>query len=455
MRDVAVGKPTLISRAAQWIQRVPPSVILALGWLWLIVYAFPGVMTRDSCDQLGEGRVWFFTDSHPPVMAALWGIIDRIVPGPLGMLVLQSATFLLGLNWILRREMSTRAAALCACAVFLFPPILTPFAVIWKDCLMAGALVLGFISVQHDRRRIRLLSLLAFALATALRYNAVGATFPLVVLLFEWERGKRWYVRYTVATATWLAVTVAAFGANALITDRPMHFWHNSLAMQDIVGVLAFVDEDLPDSQLRPLLAPTELTVDADIHTHVRRQYRSDDFQQLLTGEGHLWDVPWVDPLPEPRRTAIGHAWWTLVSGHPGAYARYRLESFGETLAVNARATGAMVVPHRAQYGDLLQSLNLDKTGSKFQRRIENAYGWLAKHTRLWRPHVYALLALGLLLVAFRQRDMLALLLSGLLMELTLLVLGGTPDYRYSHWLVVSACLAAVILFARRRRSRA
>jgi hypothetical protein len=30
-------------------------VILGIGWGWLIVYAFPGVMTMDSMDQLREG----------------------------------------------------------------------------------------------------------------------------------------------------------------------------------------------------------------------------------------------------------------------------------------------------------------------------------------------------------------------------------------------------------------
>ena len=49
---------------------------------------------------------------------------------------------------------------------------------------------------------------------------------------------------------------------------------------------------------------------------------------------------------------------------------------------------------------------------------------------------------------AGRERDVLAIVLSGLCMELTMLRLGATPDYRYSHWLVVTTCLAIVMLIA-------
>jgi hypothetical protein len=70
----------------------------------------------------------------------------------------------------------------------------------------------------------------------------------------------------------------------------------------------------------------------------------------------------------------------------------------------------------------------------------------------MFRPHLYVLLSLALLWFARRERFVLALLLSGLVMELTMLPLGATPDYRYSHWLVVTTCLSIVILVAKRSR---
>ncbi|HEY5949277.1 MAG TPA: hypothetical protein VIV40_27475 [Kofleriaceae bacterium] len=426
-------------------------MILALGLVWLVIVAYPGVMTMDSFDQLREGREWFFTDSHPPIMAALWGILDRIIAGPITMLVLQGTAFLVGLYLILKHVMTPRRAAVSACVLLAFPPIFAPLLVIWKDCLMAGSLVLGIAAMLDGRRWVRVLGLVAFMLATALRYNAPAATLPLIVLLFEWQPGKRWLARYSIAAATWLAVTVCAFGINALLTDKQMHFWQQSIALGDIVGTLQFVEPTLSDAELRPLLGPTEILVDHDIHARVRAKYKSNDFQQLLTGEGHLWDVPWSEPMPQIRAAAVSHAWWTLLRDHPGAFLRYRLENFGETLGVNRQFAGGMVVAHRVQYVGMLDYMGIGRGSSKLQSFVEDKYLWLARRTRLFRPHVYALLALGLLGLCRRDRMAFALLLSGLFMELTLFVLGGTPDYRYSHWLVVTACLGIIVLFARRR----
>src|SRR4051812_33360500 len=83
-------------RARLWLRALAPAAILVGGWLIFISFAYPGLMSIDSFDQLGEARAWFFTDSHPPAMAALWGLVDRIVSGPFGMLALQTGCFLAG-----------------------------------------------------------------------------------------------------------------------------------------------------------------------------------------------------------------------------------------------------------------------------------------------------------------------------------------------------------------------
>lgn len=420
----------------------------------VVLYAFPGVMTMDSFDQLKEGREWFFTDAHPPLMAAIWGVVDRIIPGPFGMLVIQTAAFLVGLYLILRRALEPRGAAIAAVCLMLFPPVLAPMAVVWKDCLMAGCFVLGIAAILDDSRRIRLLGVAAFVIATALRYNAAAGTFPLAILLFEWQPGKRWFVRYALGTAVWLVITVAAFGINAAFTDSKMYYWYSSNALQDIVGTLAHVDHEIPDSELEPILRPTLIRADTNLHLRIRAKYRSEDFQQLISGDGYLWDVKinGTVPTPEPQRNAIGAAWRHVATTYPGAFLRYKLENFGETLGVNKKFAGATVVTHRAQYVGMLDYMNLGRGTSRFQEAAARIPKWTAKKTRLFRPHFYALLALALLWFARKHRDVLALLLSGIGMEVSLLILGGTPDYRYSHWLVTCTCLAVIMLIARRAK---
>lgn len=452
----AVALPSRVSavttHVGRWLRTLRPSVILALAWSLFVAYAYPGLMSMDSFDQLEEARAWFFTDSHPPAMAALWGIVDRIVPGPFGMLLLQSIAFLIGLYLILRRVANPRAAALLTCLVFLFPPVFAPLVVIWKDCLMAGFLLLGIAALFDERRYVRVLGLAALCAATAMRYNAFAATFPLVMMLFEWEPGKRWLTRYAIAAGAWLAITLLAFGLNAALTDRKMFFWYSTFGLADIAGTLANVDETVPDAELGPLLVPTEIKTDHDFQAALRARYRPDTFGQLIGGDSPLWSVPirGTTPAPEAQREAIGKAWREILTAHPGAYVRYRFQVFAEALGLTDRFGGGSVMRRHWQIPERLQSLGVASGSSWYQKAVEKRLVRLGKNTGLFRPYAYVLLALALLAFCRRQRDVLAILASGLLMELSLLPLSGTPDLRYSHWLVVCACLGVVMLVARR-----
>ncbi|HEY6035410.1 MAG TPA: hypothetical protein VIV58_14150 [Kofleriaceae bacterium] len=439
------------------MRRIPAPAILVAGWIVLVLYAFPGVMTMDSFDQLHEGRAWFFTDAHPPMMAALWGVLDHLVAGPFLMLLLQSGSFLAGLFLILRRALPPRAAAITAVAILLFPPVLAPMAVIWKDCQMAGFLALGIAAVLAEDRRWKLAGLALFSLATAMRYNAPAATFPVILLCFTWRppaRTMRWYARYPLALAAWVIVTFVAMGANSLLVDREMHFWHSSLALEDIVGTLAHTEPDLSDDELRPLLAPTGVLVDRDYHARLRARYVPYDFQQLVSGDGHLWDVPLrgTEPAPPAQRDAIERAWKAIVPTHLRAYAAYRADVMADVIGLRRKFQGATVIRHKVQYPAMLADAHLSLIETPISRTGEDIAMWTVHHTRWFRPHVYILLSLGLLLLCRRQRDIAAILLSGLGLEASLVPLVQAPDYRYSHWLVACTCLGLVMLFARRLR---
>ena len=192
-----------------------------------------------------------------------------------------------------------------------------------------------------ERRWVRVIALSLFVVATALRYNALGATAPLVVLLFQWKPDQRWLVRYAISAATWLGVVVLAMGLNAALTDKPLHYWQKLERARGHHRHHPKIDHEVPDSELGPLLAPTEIKVDENFQVAIRAKYRPADFQQLISGEGNLWDVPLTDPMPIARRDAVQHAWATLVQEYPGPYLRYRLESFGETLGVYRKFKGA------------------------------------------------------------------------------------------------------------------
>ncbi|MGN6106573.1 MAG: hypothetical protein ACTHU0_15815, partial [Kofleriaceae bacterium] len=355
-------------RIARALAALPPLVVLGLAWLWLIVYAFPGLMTQDSFDHLREARDGIYSDGHPPSINLLWKIVEYVIAGPFGMLVIQSVALLAGLYLVLVRTFSPRRAAWLSAALFVFPPIMLPMAVIWKDCLMAGCLMLGLGALLSPRRGVRIAGLLAMSAATAFRYNALAATLPPIVLLFEWRPGAHWLRRYALATAAWLAMTLAAFGLNRALTDRPMYIWYSSLAVYDIVGTHAFLDEDVPDDQLRALLEGSELLTPRDIHATMRALYSPRDFLPIINDQTRaMWRLPinGYEPAPEPQREAIARAWWDTLSGHPLAYLEHRLSVMAEVLSLGRSSPASVITRREVKYPDYAHQLGLGTGWSK------------------------------------------------------------------------------------------
>jgi len=118
-------------------------------------------MDADAVAQLSEARAHILPDWYPPLMSALWGVFDRVIPGPFSMLLLQNLMFWAGLAIIF--SLSGRPATVTAAAVLLiglFPPVFSALGTIWKDVAM-GATVLtglpsaasGTVFVQQAPRR--------------------------------------------------------------------------------------------------------------------------------------------------------------------------------------------------------------------------------------------------------------------------------------------------------------
>ena len=446
----------LARRIWRRIATTPPLVVLAIAWLYLIIFAFPGVMTQDSFDHLREARDRIYSDGHPPAINLLWAIVDYFVAGPFGMLVIQATCFLAGLYFAMRRALDPRPAAWVAAAVFVFPPVLVPFSVIWKDPLMAGFLMAGFVGLMSPRRSLRILGLLGMFAATSVRYNAIAATLPLIVLLFEWRPGMHWVKRYAIAVVAWLVVTFSSFQFNAALTDHKLYLWH-SIAVFDIVGTLAFVDEDIPDAELTKLFEGTDLLVKENIHATARELYTPKDFLPITNHPTKtMWSLPingYVPP-PEGQRNAITRAWKETLTRYPLAYLKHRISVFAECIGLGeTRASGA-IAKRDYRWPENVHQLGLGTGWSKFQRKLIKLYSFIVRHTPVFSVWMYLVIALVLLPLAFRHRDVLALLLSGLGLETTLLLVAPSPDYRYSHWLVICTIISAILLGVRRYRGR-
>ena len=116
---------------------------VAVWWVYR-----PGFMSLDSVVQLGEARSGAFTDFHPPILAFIWRYLDKLWPGPIGMLILLDGLFWLGLAVFFRRLRGPLWARAGAMIVAGFQPaVFMLLGTIWKDTLMQASLLAGLAAI--------------------------------------------------------------------------------------------------------------------------------------------------------------------------------------------------------------------------------------------------------------------------------------------------------------------
>lgn len=423
-------------------------VVLWVAWGLFLIYCYPGYMSTDSVDQLQQARgMQPFHDWHPPMMALLWRPLDWLIAGPFLMLVVQSTAFLFGLDGILRRFMSPRAAAIVAALIFLWPPVMVVMAVIWKDSQMAAFLLAGTACLLSERRRWKVIGCVFLFLASGQRFNAAAATLPLVGLLFVWP-GSAGLRRYAIAAAVWLTITTAAFGANALIAERKTYPWHGSVALFDIAGTVKYAPR-MSDDEVRARLTGMTIIPSERLQGHMRTIYSPRAWYWLANTETRVIAAP----QDATQRAAVTASWKRMVTAYPIAYLQHRKKVFRELLGMT-RGFELVVWSGFSETDSQWLIINHRAMHSTTQ---EAWIGFLTEHENslMFRPWAYALLALALLLMCRRQRLAFALLSSGIVCELSLFFSAPSADYRYSHWMITSTIMGAALVFTARLRSAA
>lgn len=417
-------------------------VILAVGWAWFLIYAYPGYMAYDSASQLAQARgLEPLNDWQPPLMAVIWRGFDAIIAGPFLMLVVQSVLFLGGSYALLARALQPRTAAIVAVILLVAPQNITVLAVVWKDAQMAGFLIAGIAGLCSQRRGWRMFGYACLFLATGVRYNAAAATLPIVLFLFG-DGALKWK-RLALACAAWFAITVAAFATNAALTEEHMHPWAVGAAPLDLAGTIRYAP-DLDNAQLLRDTAGVPWYRTDNLQQRIRDHYKPQNHIHVITLDP---DKIIEMPTTEADRTAIAAAWKKLVFAYPLAYAHHRWSVFVAQLADKSPYPE---IYSQFTYLNYEESLGHHAVHSKLQR------AWVAAMQRLnWTPlfHIglYFALSLALLGLCWRDRLTALVLTSGIAHELGLGVAAPAVGYRYAQWMVACALLGLVFAFKSRR----
>jgi hypothetical protein len=428
------------------VTKLRPYLVLAVPWALFVAYAWPGLMSPDSVNQLGQARRGELGNWHPPIMAWLWGLLDHVVRGPPLMLLLQTALFAIGLYAVFRRYHAPTRAAIVAGCVFLFPPVFAVMPAIWKDSLMAGCLLCGACGISAHSRGARAGGWLALFFAAALRHNAPLLILPITALLIPYASGWR---RFAIGIGLGLAVVACAELTDRALTDVDEHPFANMIALPDLAGTLARAP-DVDDRTARELFADAPLALNDGIQVRTRQVHpEASGWGAVTKDEPPLFSLA---TTPAASNGAVA-AWRHTVTTYPRAYLAYRWKVFVMSIGWSRRTRPFLTA--REERPSDLASVGEEHGYHGYQLAI--ADGLLSiERWIIFRPYLYLVLAIGLLPLAWRDPLQRALLAGAIAYELTLyLVSPGGHDYRYSHWLITVVVIASVVRVGGAWRARA
>ena len=448
-----------------------------LAWIGVaafLVFLFdPGIMTNDSIQTLRQGRAWEFTDWHPPIMAMIWRLLDRVIEGPAGMLMAQCMLYAFG------------CARLCAAALpglmrrwpgwlviasfSLFPPAMGLVGMIWKDVWMSGFLLLAtsmLFSLAEEppqRRAVLLATALAACclLATAFRHNALAATAGLLAgaAYFLWRHRTPW-VRLggacVAGVLTALLLAAVASGFNGMVAKR-VHVT-TPLLLHDIAGMVVFSGDP---AQAGALALADNAGLASDPARFVPRVLA--DYSPAAAGpllySSRNRDAAFAVNIyrADHDADAVRKTWRKLLARYPVAYLKHRWLGFSCLLQLCDRQRWV----NRSYF--LNPQYALPDTLSK------QTWQWHARRillssrlAPLYAPVAWLLVAvvgLGVGLATLRRFDgrrasILFVSLSSLGLAVSLVFTSPIESYRYVHWCVMVGLLLTFMVLDRTAGTR-
>lgn len=460
--------------------KLPPSLCFILGFLTYLAIFYPGFMCYDSVNQIIEAREGIFSDWHPPLMSMIWRLIDKTIPGPTGMLSLQSALVWLGAYLVYRAYFKPYGAPVSAVwlSLLLFaPPIFGIAGVIIKDVFMWGVLLIAFGIAGHiravNRQTFRanaaliLCVFLCLWIATLLRHNAVFATIPLLGLaLFRSfpNRGLIGLVSTVLLGGTIAAALfIAAGNLNQRLIDRQTRPWVAN-AVFDISGVLVGLSDE--NQQQRIFLKLVN-----DIHSTgtlatLLTSYSPMYWREVFGNKPSSLKLPKnsIGPhlngfgeLPTSDMEDLRSLWIQTVYDHPLLWLRHRLGAMQYVLGLAPDGAWSPMIMSRDFPIELAPYYGQKPQPTILQSKLEDLF-YIYKDDWWLQPWPYLLLNLGVLFAGLRRfkpdkAEVVCLSLSALFHETGLMIAAPSPDFRYSQYMIFCSFLSLLLLMRHRPRS--
>jgi hypothetical protein len=430
----------LARRAARWLAALSARWYLAAGWLFFILACYPGYLSVDSTLQLYQVRSGDYSDAFPPVMTAVWSLLECVLSGPFPMIALQSGLFLFGLAALLRTVVTPRVAALTAIGVLLFPPVYSTMAVVWPDPLMAGCLLGAAGALIQRDKRWQMSGLVALVIACGCRPEIALAIVPIVLLALP---AARWWKRIGVAVAVTIVIVGAAHLAEWALTDTPTYEWQQRLMLTDTVSTVRRLH--LKEGGAAKAFAGMAIVDAQDLPNRLSKTHDAFDWYPLAHGDHRPFDL--VTTADDEAKLAA--AWRRTITKYPGAYLKHRELVTKELLLLDSKSA----IFESFGDVDLLAPLHHRAIPSHWQAGMRAWVHAIGK-TPLFRPILYVLVAIVVFVIERKRRSVASTLAaSGLLYLATLTVFAPGVEYRLVHWISTAGFAAGIMLLVAMRTS--
>jgi hypothetical protein len=313
--------------------------LLMLGFCAVVLVNWPGHLSFDSIVQLSDGRAGRYHTWHPPIMAWMLGVGDRLLRGPGLFMAVDAAVLFASLAALaIGRKRVLWAAPIVALALVLSPLVLIYQGIVWKDVLYANASVAGFVGLYlfdaaaQTRRTKGLCLAIAFAalgLAALARQNgavSVLAGAAAVAAITLRRAGPAWRrAIWSAAGRAGLALLLTGVGVAIVSTaldsrriDEPGDAAQfQALKQFDLIGGVAH-DANVDLSAVQPPALAARVRSAARSYTPARV-----DTVAQIPG---LWDALTTDA------GGVSKAWRAMLRDRPSAYIAHRRDVFWWTL---------------------------------------------------------------------------------------------------------------------------
>jgi len=428
-------------RSTAWLL----ALLAVLGFGLELRAFWPGLMSTDSFEQYVQAALHRYSDHHPPIMAWVWSLTDRVIPGPAGMLILHLSLLWIGLWSVAEgaRKRGFRYTWLIL-PIGVMPWIANIAGVIWKDVGMACALLAAgglLYDVENSDRRLRFLVIttgfVLIAYATMVRANGFFAALPLAAYAVATVRPRGAFTR---AAGIGVAFVALVLGGQQLLERKvldasPRHL-SQLVMLFDLAGIACRGGGiDIPIAFRKPGYDAAALCP----------AYDPDQVDKLF----FFPKSPLQMSLDEDAVQKLRGKWLAAATQYPKLYLAHRMQSFAGLLGL-----------HRVSEDDryLRQPYMQPNpwgfafTPNTLSSALDASVDALAD-SGLFSGALWIAVAAVLLVVIARRRLQArfeaVLLVSGLMNALPYLFLSLAPNYRFLYWTVLSTSVALVLMLLR------